>query len=85
MELKDILCLGVFILLFIINRIYYTKCRYSFFKKAAMGALSVAFLWGASFVLKRIGVALCMNIFTVCFSLLLGIPGVILILLASLL
>lgn len=83
LELKDIMCTGIFVLLFIINRLYYTKSKYGFFKRTLAYTVSVGFLALSCFALKSFGIPLSMNVFSICLSLLLGIPGVILIILAA--
>lgn len=72
-----LLALGI-VILTVIMLMFYSKCRRKF-SKILFGFLSgVAVLYPISFLVTALGGTLCVNIFTVSVSAVLGIPGVVL-------
>lgn len=83
METKELILTAGVIILLVVMIGYYSKCSHKL-KKLLFGSLSgVAVLYPASLIIGAMGYGLTMNLFTVSVSVLLGIPGVALLIVTS--
>lgn len=85
MQYAEGLLVAGLVLLAVIMLVYYAKSKRRF-TKMFVGAMSgAALLFPAQWILAAMGAALSVNLFTVSVSVILGIPGVLLLVVSSLL
>lgn len=79
MDINEILVLLSMSILLVLNLVFYSKCKKKF-SSFLFGSISgVVLLYPLSIILGSIGYSLTTNIFTIATSVILGIPGVILV------
>lgn len=85
MDIKELLLAICIAILAVIMLVYYSKCKKKF-SKLLFGTLSgVAVLYPIQILITSLGGILYVNLFSVCVSVILGIPGAVLLGIAALL
>ena len=78
MDIRDFYVLGFAFLLLIIVVLVLSRQKYPFFKFLLSCGIGIGTLFAASYLLAFTGVVLKVNLFTLVFSAVLGLPGVLL-------
>ncbi|MFZ2537426.1 MAG: pro-sigmaK processing inhibitor BofA family protein [Oscillospiraceae bacterium] len=83
MDIKEVVLTISIIILAVIMLVYYSKCKRKF-TKLLFGLFSgIVVLYPVQIMITAMGGSLYVNIFTLCVSAILGIPGVVLLGVAS--